>query len=346
MAANPTNYGRPWRLNCVEALAACFYICGHRDWAEEILSSFSYGDAFLQINAALLKRYAACATEEEIKKAEERWLARLEREYAQSRADRDITSGKQAWAAGNTNRMMPNDDDDDDDGDDAHDNDGDDDGDDDDAENGDQRDKQRNTQKNSDDGDDGDDDDDNEENENGSDSDEHTNRYDLPDQSDDEEEMEYLRQRVLRSAPFNTGMAQYEKSEKALIERPTPKSIRITSISTNGETIPTTTTITTGFSAATKHTQSTTSDSQLAADGHEESDNHELDDAFDDELDNILNATPVTDRTGIAATQRRQKISQSQAQSQKQSQSQSLYAEFKTSSSAAASSHKVLVASR
>ena len=70
VAANPTNYGRPWRLNCVEALAACFYICGHSEWAEDILSSFSYGDAFLDINASLLKRYAACANEEEIKKQE------------------------------------------------------------------------------------------------------------------------------------------------------------------------------------------------------------------------------------------------------------------------------------
>src|SRR5690242_21098902 len=40
VAANPTNYGKPWRLNCVEALAACFYICGHPDWAEDILATF------------------------------------------------------------------------------------------------------------------------------------------------------------------------------------------------------------------------------------------------------------------------------------------------------------------
>ncbi|KAI7111971.1 RLI and DUF367 domain protein, partial [Hortaea werneckii] len=75
IAANPTNYGRPWRLNCVEALAACFFICGHRDWAEEVLSTFSYGKSFLEINSTVLKKYAACKDEEEVKKAEEAWLA-------------------------------------------------------------------------------------------------------------------------------------------------------------------------------------------------------------------------------------------------------------------------------
>ena len=71
VAANPVNYGRPWRLNCVEALAACFCICGHEDWAEIILQHFPYGQTFLEINSQLFRRYAACQSEEEIKKAED-----------------------------------------------------------------------------------------------------------------------------------------------------------------------------------------------------------------------------------------------------------------------------------
>lgn len=104
VAANSVNYGRPWRLNCAEALAACFFICGHEDWAHEVLAHFSYGEAFLEINSQILKRYAACTTEEEVKKAEEVWLAKIEKEYADSRKDGEIAGKGDAWSGGNTNR--------------------------------------------------------------------------------------------------------------------------------------------------------------------------------------------------------------------------------------------------
>lgn len=113
IAANTVNYGKPWRLNCVEALAACFYICGHEDWAKDVLKNFRYGEAFLDINSQLLKRYAACETEEDVKRTEEEWLATLEREYEENRAE-----GDDIWTTGNTNRLPTNhgsDDEDDDD---------------------------------------------------------------------------------------------------------------------------------------------------------------------------------------------------------------------------------------
>ena len=113
VAANPVNYGRPWRLNCVEALAACFFICGHEDWAEIVLQHFPYGKPFLEINAQLLKRYAACASEEEIKKAEEAWLTKIEREYSESRVTKAGESADDLWAGGNLNRREVMDSDDD-----------------------------------------------------------------------------------------------------------------------------------------------------------------------------------------------------------------------------------------
>jgi hypothetical protein len=42
IACNPVNYGKPWRLNCVEALAAGFYITGHDDWAELLCVVYAF----------------------------------------------------------------------------------------------------------------------------------------------------------------------------------------------------------------------------------------------------------------------------------------------------------------
>ena len=63
----------------------------------------------------MLKRYAACTTEEEVKKAEEIWLDKIEREYAQSRADRDAGATDDPWKGGNLNQkdVMDSDDEED-----------------------------------------------------------------------------------------------------------------------------------------------------------------------------------------------------------------------------------------
>ncbi|KEY67968.1 hypothetical protein S7711_02173 [Stachybotrys chartarum IBT 7711] len=121
VAANTVNYGKPWRLNCVEALAAAFYICGHPDWAEQALAPFSYGQSFLEINGTLLKKYAACADEAGVKATEQEWMDRLEREYAESRDE----ANDDMWTSGNTNhRPLVASDDEDEDEDDDDDDDG------------------------------------------------------------------------------------------------------------------------------------------------------------------------------------------------------------------------------
>jgi pre-rRNA-processing protein TSR3 len=51
IATNPVNYGKPWKLNCVEALAACFYITGFDEYGDELLSKFKWGHAFRKVNA-------------------------------------------------------------------------------------------------------------------------------------------------------------------------------------------------------------------------------------------------------------------------------------------------------
>jgi len=103
IAANNVNYGRPWRLNCVEALAASFAICNHPDWAEQILSPFSYGSSFLEINSDLLSRYSKCADAAEVQKVQEDYLQALDREFDKRREESANASGG-IWGEGNKNR--------------------------------------------------------------------------------------------------------------------------------------------------------------------------------------------------------------------------------------------------
>ncbi|TPX18123.1 uncharacterized protein E0L32_002632 [Thyridium curvatum] len=244
VAANTVNYGKPWRLNCVEALAAAFYICGHPDWARDILAPFSYGEAFLEINSSLLKKYAACDDEPAIKKTEEEWMERLEREYLESR---DGGNADDLWEGGNSNRRNPAmSDDEDDTAEDAE-------GEEDETEEEDAdersegaRDgiylgKQPSSSRE-------------EEQAEGA---EDKDPFAISDDSDEEAEMEEIRRKILASKPFANPEDTGQRKVPETIARPQQFKV----------------------------------DSDVEAD----SDNGE-----DDEFDNIINATPVTDKTGLA----------------------------------------------
>lgn len=262
LPANPTNYGRPWRLNCVEALAACFFICGHPEWAEEILSTFSYGPAFLEMNQTVLKRYAACEDEEGVKEAEKVWLAKIEQEYDDSRADKAALEDGDEWAGGNMNRRRLDEDEDDEDDSDEHDD-------------SDQEELGRSAsesmggiylgkkeRKQRDDLDGGSSHDDNEDD----DDEEEEDQPDLPPMSDDEEEMAELRRKVLASKPYANPEKPAVPNTILLKAEPSPAG---ENVGDESDEIP--------------------SDS---------------DDGEDAEFDNIIQATPVTDRSGIAAKQK------------------------------------------
>ncbi|KYQ48089.1 UPF0293 protein C16orf42 [Trachymyrmex zeteki] len=74
VAANPINYGKPYQLSCVEAIAATLIITGFPNEAELYLGKFSWGHSFLELNSELLEKYTLCTSSEEIITAQEMYL--------------------------------------------------------------------------------------------------------------------------------------------------------------------------------------------------------------------------------------------------------------------------------
>ncbi|KAF9103904.1 ribosome biogenesis protein tsr3 [Mortierella sp. AM989] len=81
IATNPVNYGKPWKLNCVEALAACFYITGFDEYGDELLSKFKWGHAFKKVNAELFSIYSKCTDSASVIAAQTEYLSMIEKEH-------------------------------------------------------------------------------------------------------------------------------------------------------------------------------------------------------------------------------------------------------------------------
>lgn len=74
VAANPVNFGKPFTLTSVEALAAALVILGDKKQAEAILAKFNWGLHFLELNAEPLAEYAAAKDSEEVLKIQGEYL--------------------------------------------------------------------------------------------------------------------------------------------------------------------------------------------------------------------------------------------------------------------------------
>lgn len=78
VAANPVNYGRPFRLTTVEALAAALVILGDHEQATTLLEPFRWGETFLTLNDEPLRRYADCADSTDVIAVQDDYLAEEE----------------------------------------------------------------------------------------------------------------------------------------------------------------------------------------------------------------------------------------------------------------------------
>lgn len=66
VAANPVNYGKPFRLTTAEAIGAALYIAGEKAQARRLLDAVPFGEQFLTLNANPLDEYAACETSSDV----------------------------------------------------------------------------------------------------------------------------------------------------------------------------------------------------------------------------------------------------------------------------------------
>ncbi|CAI2349901.1 unnamed protein product [Caenorhabditis sp. 36 PRJEB53466] len=90
VAANSVNYGKPCHLTCAEAMAAGLYILGFQEAASQLMKPFSWGSHFIELNKELLDLYAACHTPEDVIKAQNEYLERIDRERKEHSRDIDL----------------------------------------------------------------------------------------------------------------------------------------------------------------------------------------------------------------------------------------------------------------
>ncbi|MCW3996012.1 MAG: DUF367 family protein [Candidatus Bathyarchaeota archaeon] len=74
VAANPVNFGKLTKLSTAEALAAALYIAGFKTQAEGLLSVFTWGHTFFELNGVFLDNYAMAKDSTDIVEMQKRLL--------------------------------------------------------------------------------------------------------------------------------------------------------------------------------------------------------------------------------------------------------------------------------
>jgi len=74
IASNPVNYGKLTKLTTAEAIAAALYIAGFKKESEDLLSIFTWGHTFFELNGMLLDNYVTAKDSAEIVEMQTRLL--------------------------------------------------------------------------------------------------------------------------------------------------------------------------------------------------------------------------------------------------------------------------------
>jgi len=74
IAGNPVNFGKLTKLTTAEAIAAALYIAGFQKESEDLLSIFTWGHTFFELNGMLLDNYVTTKNSAEIVEMQNRLL--------------------------------------------------------------------------------------------------------------------------------------------------------------------------------------------------------------------------------------------------------------------------------
>ncbi len=77
LAANPVNWGRPCRLSTAEAAAAALYIMGEKEQSRALLSKFTWGHSFFELNGPLLEAYSEAKSSKRVVQVQDEYLGEM-----------------------------------------------------------------------------------------------------------------------------------------------------------------------------------------------------------------------------------------------------------------------------
>ncbi len=74
IAGNPVNFGKATKLSTAEAISAALYIAGFKQEAMDLLSIFTWGHSFYELNEKLLDNYSEAKDSSEIVEMQTKFL--------------------------------------------------------------------------------------------------------------------------------------------------------------------------------------------------------------------------------------------------------------------------------
>ena len=74
VAANPINWGKPWRLNSAEAVLASLIIMGQDEQAELFMTRFNWAPEFVTLNKALLDDYRTAKDSDDVQRMSDEYV--------------------------------------------------------------------------------------------------------------------------------------------------------------------------------------------------------------------------------------------------------------------------------